>query len=203
MDAFYSECLTLSLAVLKCLAMVLQLGDTFFDHITTHADPQLRLIHYPEIERVVIDREGHARIMPHSDFGLCTLLFQDSIGGLEIDPFHTGEFKPATPVPGTVLVNIGDLMQRYTNDRVKSTLHRVMAPRTDMSTSIDRLPARYSIPFFVHPNPETLIDPITLSPDEEKHYAPVHAAEWRNMHTARNYKLELNSVASEEVATIG
>lgn len=186
MDEFYGECLHLGLSVLKCLAVAMKLGPSFFDDITRHADPQLRLLHYPAIERSVIEQEGHARIIPHTDFGLCTLLFQDSVGGLEVDPFHTGDFKPAVPMPGTVLINIADLMQRLTNDRCRSTLHRVVSPWAAGSL----LPARYSIPFFIHPDPEAMIEPVIKEPGEVRKYATVNAGEWRTMHTASNYKLE-------------
>ncbi|ETN46592.1 uncharacterized protein HMPREF1541_00778 [Cyphellophora europaea CBS 101466] len=185
LDEFYAQCLTLGMNVLRCLAIAMKLGDGFFDRITLRTDPQMRLLHYPAIERKIIEQEGHARIFPHTDFGLCTLLFQDSIGGLEVDPFHTGDFKPATPRPGTVLINIADLLQRLTNDRCKSTRHRVVSPKTEG----DMLPARFSIPFFIHPDPETMIDPVTLSADEVKHYEPVNAGEWRIAHTMKDYKL--------------
>jgi isopenicillin N synthase-like dioxygenase len=66
--------------------MAMDLGDSFFSNITTHTDPQLRLIRYPSIERQMVEQEGHARVIPHTDFGLCTLLFQDDVGGLEVDP---------------------------------------------------------------------------------------------------------------------
>ncbi|KIW11138.1 hypothetical protein PV08_10438 [Exophiala spinifera] len=193
LDGFYSECLTLSLGVLKCLAMALGLGDDFFAPITAHADPQLRLIHYPPLHRDVIDAQGHARIMPHTDFGLCTLLFQDGTGGLEIDPAHDGEFVPAPPVAGTVLVNIADMLQRYTNGRVKSTRHRVVKPAAQDGFVGDILPARYSIPFFVHPDPETIIDPITLTEGEVKLYEPINAGEWRIWNTTKDYKLKDDS----------
>lgn len=188
MDEFYSQCLTLGLNVLKCLAMALDLGDNFFDDITTHADPQLRLIHYPSIERQIVEQQGHARIIPHTDFGLCTLLFQDSVGGLEVDPFHTGEFKAALPIPGTVLINIADLMQRLTNDRCRSTLHRVVSPKS----SGNILPARYSIPFFIHPDPEAMITPLIKEQGEVRKYETVNAGAWRTMNTASNYKLPSN-----------
>lgn len=203
-DKFYAHCLTLGLNVLKCLAIVMKLGDTFFDKITLRADPQLRLLHYPSIKRSEIERPGHGRINAHTDFGLCTLLFQDSIGGLEIDAFHTGKYSSAPPIPGTCLVNIGDLMTRLTNGRAKSTLHRVVSPSASKSSALnghtngtaaasagdDMLPARYSIPFFIHPDPETLIDPITMEEGEEKKFKAVNAGEWRDYNTRRNYGYE-------------
>ena len=182
-DDFYAQCYVLGMKVLRCLAMALDLGDNFFDDMTKRADPQLRLIRYPSIERNVVEQEGHARIIPHTDFGLCTLLFQDDVGGLEVDPFHTGEFKAALPVPGTILINIADLMQRLTNDRCRSTMHRVVSPRV----SGDVLPARYSIPFFIHPDPDALIDPILKEKDEVRKYDAVNAGEWRVWNTRKNY----------------
>jgi isopenicillin N synthase-like dioxygenase len=162
--------------------MAMDLGDTFFDDITKRADPQLRLLHYPSIAKAIVEQEGHARIIPHTDFGLCTLLFQDSVGGLEVDPFHTGDFKAAVPVPGTVLINIADLLQRLTNDRCRSTVHRVVSPRT----SGDVLPARFSIPFFIHPDPEVWIEPV-VKEGEVKKYEGVNAGEWRVYNTKKNY----------------
>ncbi|KAL5413372.1 hypothetical protein PMIN03_003805 [Paraphaeosphaeria minitans] len=183
LDNFYGECLTLALNVLRCLAMALDLGDAFFDNITKKADPQLRLIHYPSIERKIVEQEGHARIIPHTDFGLCTLLFQDNVGGLEVDPLHTGDFKPAVPKQGTALINIADLLQRLTNDRCRSTIHRVVSP----TFAGDVLPSRYSIPFFIHPDPDVLIDPILKEKGEVKKYEPVKAGEWRVWNTRKNY----------------
>ena len=198
LDSFYNECLQLSLNVLKCLAIAMGLGDTFFDRITQHADPQLRLLHYPPINRDVIEKQNESRIHAHADFGLCTLLFQDNCGGLEVDQYHTGHFVPAPPIEGTVLVNIADLLQRFTNGRVKSTLHRVVAPELS-SFQGDILPARYSIPFFVHPDPETIIDPITLTKDEPKLYPAVNAGEWRAWNTAKNYSIDGPELQSIEV----
>jgi isopenicillin N synthase-like dioxygenase len=174
--------------VLKCLAMVLKLDDDFFANITKRADPQLRLLHYPAVERKVLEQQGHSRINAHTDFGLCTLLFQDSIGGLEIDVNHDDNFVPAPPIEGTVLVNIADLLVRFTNGRVKSTRHRVVSPSPDRFKG-DILPARFSIPYFVHPDPETIIDPITLHEGEKKLFEPVNAGEWRVWNTSKDYRL--------------
>ena len=172
--------------------MALDLGDDFFEHITKKADPQLRLLHYPPIERKVVEQEGHARIIPYTDFGLCMLLFQDDVGGLEVDPFHTGDFKPAVPKRGTVLINIADLLQRLTNDRCRSTVHRVVSPRV----AGDVLPSRYLIPFFIHPDPDVLIDPIVREEGEVKKYEPVNAGEWRVWNTKKNYTTLKEGVAA-------
>jgi isopenicillin N synthase-like dioxygenase len=194
MDDFYTQCHSLGLNVLKCLAMAMDLGDDFFASITMHADPQLRLIRYPSIERRVVEQKGHARIIPHTDFGLCTLLFQDDVGGLQVDPHHTGDFKAALPIPGTVLINIADLMQRLNNQRCKSTIHRVIAPRV----ASEILPERYSIPFFIHPDPEAWIEPLLKEEGEVRRYEAVNAGEWRVWNTKKNYGM-IGSVADAHV----
>lgn len=176
----------LSLEVLRCFAFILHLDENYFDQLTQRADPQLRLLHYPAVQRSEIERQGHSRINAHSDFGLCTLLFQDDVGGLEIDPGRNGEFVPALPVEGTVVVNVGELMQRLTNDRVEATVHRVVSPRATDGIG-EMLPDRYSIAFFVYPDPETVIDPIVRDAGEVKKYEAVNAKAWRDYNTRRNY----------------
>ncbi len=138
--------------------------------------------------------EGHSRIRPHTDFGLCTILFQDEVGGLEVDPFHTGEFLPATPIPGTCVINVADLLQRLSNDRLRSTKHRVRGPPLTPEALAKlgpdgSFPARYSIPFFVHPSADTVVAPILEASEQESKYEPVVAGEWRAGITARNYGL--------------
>lgn len=77
----------------------------------------------------------------HTDYGSITLLFQDSRGGLQVKS-PSGQFVDATPIEGTVVVNAGDLLARWSNDTIKSTLHRVVEPPTGAG---DPYPARYSI----------------------------------------------------------
>jgi len=149
------------------------------------------------IEKSTVVAAGHARINPHTDFGLCTILFQDSVGGLEVDPFHSGEFVPATPVPGSCVINVADLLQRLSNDKLRSTRHRVTAPKIsdEAFEKLDTdalLPARYSTAFFVHPSADVEIKPILLEGEVSK-YKPVNAGDWRNMHTATNYSLPLKA----------
>ncbi|KIW96768.1 uncharacterized protein Z519_02159 [Cladophialophora bantiana CBS 173.52] len=183
MDEFYGKCLTLCEQILCCLAMAIGLPGDFFQAMSENADPQLRILHYPSIQRSIIEQDKHARIIPHTDFGFCTLLFQDSIGGLEVDSQHDGVFHPAAPIPGTVLINIADLLQRLSNDRLRSTIHRVVAPQA----SGDVLPARYSIPFFYHPSPEATIDPIVMGEGEVKKYEPVNAGHYRYLSKLSTY----------------
>lgn len=164
--------------------MAIGMPENSFDYMTENADPQLRINHYFPLSPEVLAQEKHARIVPHTDFGFFTLLFQDSVGGLQVDPWHTGEFKAVKPIPGAMLVNIADLLQRLSNGRLKSTIHRVMAP----SHSVDgNIPERYSIPFFFYPDPEVLIDPLVLEESEVKKYKAVKAGEYKQASILATY----------------
>jgi isopenicillin N synthase-like dioxygenase len=199
-SSFEQKCYKLSVAVLSSLALTLGLPKDYFVDALESADPQLRLLHYMPIHRSEIEAEGHARIIPHTDFGLCTILFQDQVGGLEVDPFHTGKFLPATPMKGTCVINVADLLQRLSNDRLRSTLHRVTTPQLnkEKSESIGEngmLPARYSTAFFVHPSADVEIVPILGDGETVSKYEKVNAGQWRTYNTAKNYSNLLQASA--------
>jgi hypothetical protein len=111
-----------------------------------------------------------------SDYGTITLLFQDDRGGLEVlSP--KGTFVPATPIPDTVVVNAGDLLQRWSNDVIRSTEHRVVSPRTPPQD--DHFPARYSIAYFCNPNWDATIECLDncygdAQGGREKRYTPIN-----------------------------
>ena len=193
------KCYKLSIDVLRALAVIMDLDLDYFSETLERADPQLRLLHYMPVRRSVIESAGHARIIPHTDFGLCTILFQDQVGGLEVDPFHTGNFLPATPIRGTCVINVADLLQRLSNDRLRSTMHRVTTPKlnAEQLTKIgptDMLPARYSTAFFVHPSADVDIEPIVGKGEAGSKYEKVNAGQWRTQNTARNYSNILGTV---------
>lgn len=106
-------------------------------------------------------------VSPHTDYGCLTLLHQDATGGLQVQG-RDGAWLMAHPIPGTFVVNVGDLLARWTNDRFRSTPHRVVnaSGRTRLSTAI-----------FVDPNRDTLIDPVTR-PGEAAHYEPVTCGDY-------------------------
>lgn len=98
-------------------------------------------------------------------------MHQDMAGGLQVlSP--KGTFVDATPIEGTIVVNAGDLLARWSNDTIKSTKHRVVEPPTQSAVH----PARYSIPYFCHPNHDSMIDAIpgTYSEASPKKYQPVN-----------------------------
>ncbi|XP_068240699.1 uncharacterized protein [Palaemon carinicauda] len=113
----------------------------------------LRLLYYPPLSEGY-NKEGLIRCGQHTDYGTFTLLFQDTMGGLEVLN-RAGQWLHADPIPGTILVNIGDLMQFWTNDEFVATEHRVLVPSEEVKQSR----ARQSVVCFVHPDDEVLIEP--------------------------------------------
>lgn len=138
-ELHYRNMLDLGKTLLKAMSSHLGVSKEFFDDCFTMPISVLRVLHYPPQ-----DKEGISA-GAHTDYGCLTLLLQDSIGGLQVRDMN-GNWVDAVPMDGTFVVNIGDMMSRWTNGAYKSTLHRVkVTPNTD----------RYSMPFFLEPNPDT------------------------------------------------
>lgn len=168
---FYQACSQTAAQVLQAFAIALQLPRHFFDQ--KHGrNYTLRLLHYPPLTAAM--KPNQLRGGAHSDYGTITLLFQDEMGGLEIQTAE-GQWIPAPSIPNTVLVNIGDLMQRWTNHEFRSTLHRVTNPTDARSQR-----SRYSIAFFCHPNPETEVSciPSCQSAQRPALYSPILAGDY-------------------------
>ena len=135
--------------VLSALALHIGLPADFFTDKTDCGNSILRPIHYPPITAPEIPNE---RAGAHEDINLITLLVGASAEGLEVRS-HAGEWVPFTADADTIVVNIGDMLQRLTNHVYPSTTHRVVNPQGEKA----RQP-RYSTPFFLHPNPDFVID---------------------------------------------
>lgn len=169
--AFYDSCTKLANTVLQAYALALELPEDFF--ITRHNQQNhtLRLLHYPSLQ--IPPKPGQVRAGEHSDYGSITLLFQDDVGGLEVQT-ASGEWIAAPAIPDTVVVNTGDLMQRWTNDMFCSTKHRVMIPSNNKVNH-----SRYSIAFFCHPNDDTEIACLESCQKEQSPiYPPILAGEY-------------------------
>ncbi|MET0226279.1 MAG: 2-oxoglutarate and iron-dependent oxygenase domain-containing protein [Dokdonella sp.] len=135
--------------VLSGLALHIDLPAAWFADKTNAGNSILRPIHYPPITAVDIP---NVRASAHEDINLITLLVGASAQGLEVRS-HAGEWVPFTAEADTIVVNIGDMLQRLTNHVYPSTTHRVVNPAGGQA----RQP-RYSVPFFLHPNPDFVID---------------------------------------------
>ena len=135
--------------VLSALALHIDLPEDYFADKTNYGNSILRPIHYPPITTTDVP---NVRAGAHEDINLITLLVGASAAGLEVLS-RKGEWIPFTADEDTIVVNIGDMLQRLTNHVYPSTTHRVTNPPGDLA----RQP-RYSTPFFLHPNPDFLID---------------------------------------------
>ena len=129
-------------ALLKAIALYLGLDENYFEPHIVNGNSILRAIHYPPITQ---EPASAIRAEQHEDINLITLLVGASAEGLQILT-KQGEWVGVTALPGQIVVNVGDMLQRLTNNRLRSTTHRVVnPPREHWGTS------RFSIPFFLHP----------------------------------------------------
>lgn len=186
---FFWKIFELQQEILRALAVGFGLPSDYFVKFHTKPDNQLRLLRYPSVPFRSLETNEITRIDGHSDAGSITILFQDDVGGLEVeDPNNSGSFTPVPPIPGSIVVNAGDFLMRWSNDTIRSTVHRVRAPPN--ATAADGMvPERYSIPYFCCPDFSTVVDAIpgTWSADRPKRYEPISAAEYVMKRLAANY----------------
>jgi isopenicillin N synthase-like dioxygenase len=128
--------------LLKAIAIYLGLDEKYFDPFIHNGNSILRAIHYPPITS---EPKSAIRAEQHEDINLITLLIGASADGLEILS-KQNEWVPVTSLPEQIVVNVGDMLQRLTNNKLKSTTHRVVNPSREKWGS-----PRFSIPFFLHP----------------------------------------------------
>jgi isopenicillin N synthase-like dioxygenase len=166
--ALYDASLAASYRILRIMAAGLDLPSEFFTKRHQGQNVTLRLLHYPA--GLPAASAAQLGAGAHTDYGAITLLHQDDVGGLEVQG-GDGQWLLAPAMPGALLVNTGDLMQRWTNDRFRSTVHRVrtIGGRAD----------RYSIAFFVDPDTEVRVECIEScrSNHSPSRYPPVTAGE--------------------------
>ncbi len=139
----------------------------------------LRLNYYPVEDPLAVERgddrkaadTGNMGVHQHTDAGALTLLLQDNVGGLQV--FHQDTWKDVPPVPGTLVVNIGDIVKVWSNDQYHAALHRVVA-----SSRRDR----YSVPFFYNPVYTANYQPLSEIRGEkvEPHYSPINWGHFRH-----------------------
>tara|TARA_Y100000739_G_scaffold185934_1_gene164668 strand:- start:487 stop:1452 length:966 start_codon:yes stop_codon:yes gene_type:complete len=157
--------------MLSAIALFLGLDEHHFENKVDKGISILRPLHYFPIENSSRIDDGAVRAAEHGDINLITLLMGASAEGLEVKR-RDGKWIPITVVKDCLIVNVGDMLQRYTNGRLKSTVHRVVNPPLEkMKTS------RFSVPFFMHANPDmdlSCLD-VCISPDNPKKYKDITA----------------------------
>ncbi|KAF3770380.1 thymine dioxygenase [Cryphonectria parasitica EP155] len=183
---FHERCRRIHVEVMRAIAVGIGLEDEgYFDSFVDGGDNTLRLLHYPAVKSEVFRvNPGQARTGAHSDYGSITLLFQDSAGGLQVQS-PSGQFVDATPIEDTCVVNAGDLLARWSNDTIKSTIHRVVEP----PRKADEHPARYSIAYFCNPNFDSQIEAIpgTYAGEADRKYEGVNTGEYLVKRLAATY----------------
>ena len=128
--------------VLRALALHLELDEFYFDEYLKNGNSILRPIHYPPITE---EPKNAVRAAAHGDINLITLLMGAHGKGLQVQN-HEGEWIDAIAKPDELMINVGDMLSRLSNNRLKSTIHQVVNPPRELWGS-----SRYSIPFFMHP----------------------------------------------------
>jgi isopenicillin N synthase-like dioxygenase len=163
--------------MLRAIALHLGLEENWFDAHIHEGNSILRPIHYPPITS---EPKDAVRAGQHEDINLITLLIGASADGLEVLN-KQNEWVAVTALPDHIVVNVGDMLERLTNNQLKSTTHRVVnPPREKWGTP------RFSIPFFLHPRNEMKLDclPSCIKEGEQAQYTPITAEDFLNQRLA-------------------
>jgi isopenicillin N synthase-like dioxygenase len=151
LEGLYAALDQLGNRMLRAIAMHLDLGEQWFADKVDHGNSILRPIHYPPLAGAS-GADGAVRSAAHGDINLITLLVGSGEPGLQVHS-RKGEWIPVSTIEGVVVCNVGDMLERLTNNVLPSTIHRVVNPPEPW-----RSQPRYSIPFFLHPNSEFSIE---------------------------------------------
>ncbi|MDO6675106.1 2-oxoglutarate and iron-dependent oxygenase domain-containing protein [Tenacibaculum sp. 1_MG-2023] len=157
--------------VLRSLALHLGLEETYFDNYIKKGNSILRPIHYPPI---TTEPKGAVRAAAHGDINLITLLMGAQGKGLQVQN-HKGEWIDAIAEDDELMINVGDMLSRHSNNKLKSTIHRVTNPPKELWGT-----SRYSIPFFMHPVSDMKLDVLENCIDENnpKQFEDITAGEF-------------------------
>jgi isopenicillin N synthase-like dioxygenase len=157
--------------VLRALALHLDLEETYFDEFITNGNSILRPIHYPPIKE---EPKAAVRAAAHGDINLITLLMGAQGKGLQVQN-HEGQWIDAIAEQDELMINVGDMLSRLTNNKLKSTIHQVVNPPRELWGT-----SRYSIPFFMHPVSDMPLNVLENCIDEDhpKLYEDITAGEF-------------------------
>lgn len=170
-EEYIDEVSALAQRMLRILAVALDLDEDFLASRADQAPDVLRALDYRSFGRAEPE-PGQMRLGAHSDYGMCTMLYADPVPGLQLLNPH-GRWIDVTPTPGRYLVNVGDMLAAWTNDRWRSTVHRVVPAKPGQQVT------RRSMAYFHEANPEAMIEPLPSCVDA-KHparYEPISAGD--------------------------
>lgn len=180
---YYAECERLGFEILGALCLDLGLAhDALFEHFAPDHTSFVRLNYYPladpldAAEAAEATDLGDMALHHHTDAGALTILLQDDVGGLQV--LADGDWIDVTPTEGAFVINVGDMMQVWSNDRYEANLHRVRPTKNR---------ARYSIPCFFNPSYDTDYAPLVTGPDDPPHYRAINWGEFRQARTDGDY----------------
>ncbi len=158
--------------VLRALALHIGLDEFYFDNFIKDGNSILRPIHYPPITDE--PKDGAVRAAAHGDINLITLLMGAQGKGLQVQN-HAGEWLDAIANPDELVINVGDMLSRHTNNKLKSTIHQVVNPPRELWGT-----SRFSIPFFMHPISGMRLDclPNCIDAENPKLYDDISAGEF-------------------------
>lgn len=162
-ERYFRAMSDLAARLLRLMATALGLDQNYFDAVIDRHTSAMRALNYPALDRGA----GRLGASAHTDYGTLTILLADPVvGGLQLEGID-GNWHDVEPIPGSFVVNLGDAMARWTNDRWRSTMHRVLIPTA----------RRQSIAFFHNANWDAVIEclPTCLPPFEQPKYAPIAA----------------------------
>jgi isopenicillin N synthase-like dioxygenase len=162
---YFDKCLELGRLIHRGFSLDLGLPETFFERYFEQPIATLRMLRYPP------GSDAHARedagAGTHTDYGNITILATDGVAGLQVRS-RQGHWLEAPHVPGAFVCNIGDCLMRWTNDTYLSTPHRVKAPERE----------RYSVAFFLEVDPDAVVDPRDVKPNEAPKYEPITCSDY-------------------------
>jgi isopenicillin N synthase-like dioxygenase len=172
--AYYRNMEKLGGQLMRIFALALDLPEEWFEDKINKNQSALRVLNYPHQDH--LPDVGQVRASAHTDYGTLTILAADDApGGLQVQNLD-GSWQDVKLAPGVFVVNLGDLMQRWSNDKWRSTMHRVVNPSRDVvEAGADT--RRQSIAFFMNPNPDTLVEVILCKDGEQPKYPPILAEE--------------------------
>ena len=157
--------------ILRAVARFLNIDEDYFTDTVRDGNSVMRLLHYPPVDKPT---GNHIRAGAHEDINTITLLLGAEEAGLQLQT-KDGRWLDVSPKPGELVINIGDMLQRLTNGKLRSTSHRVINPAPDRASK-----ARYSMPFFLHFRSDFLIEalPGTVPAGEQPKWPPITADDY-------------------------
>ena len=184
MESFFEKAFKTEMQLLSALAIALDISEDYLKSLHNRAENEFRLLHYPAIPASELADGSATRIAEHTDFGTVTMLFQDSVGGLQVeDQTQPGVFRSVESTkPTDIILNIGDSLQRLTNDTFRAACHRVTYPPLVKAGDNVEIPERYSIAYFAKPNRSASLFPLKefITDATPCRYDDVTAWDWNN-----------------------